>query len=120
PIPSNTRLLLGREQAWDHTESLLDEDGRFEFKSVPAEEIGISVRIKGYKFSKENPNLDWLNGGIVGRVNGDVPELILVMEPGEWRYNGEEGQPSSGKTQPRDEPLRSAKLLTAGVSPASK
>ncbi len=110
PVPVNTRLFLGREGAWDHTEALLDAEGRFEFTDVPSEAVGLSVRIKGYKFSKRNPSLDWLNGGLVGRVTGDLTDLTLLMEPGEWRYNGEEGEAPGGQSQPRDQPLRGAKL----------
>jgi len=112
PIPNGTRLLLGREQAWDHTEALLDVDGRFQFKGVPAESVGLSLRIKGYKFSKRNPNLDWLNGGIVGRVDRDITDLTLLLEPGEWRYNGveEEDLPAGAERQPRTQPLRGAKM----------
>jgi len=110
PVPAKTRLFLGREQAWDHTEAEVGEDGRFEFKDVPAESVSLSVRVKGYKFSKRNPSLDWMNGGIVGRVTGDIPDLTLLMEPGTWRYNGEEGESPDGERQPRDKPLRGAKL----------
>jgi hypothetical protein len=45
----------------------------------------MSARIKGYRFSKQNPSLDWLNGGIVGQVTSDITDLTLLMEPGEWR-----------------------------------
>jgi hypothetical protein len=110
PIPPKTRLFLGREDAWDHTEAELDADGRFEFRGVPAESVGLSVRIKGYKFSKRNASLDWLNGGLVGRVDGEINDLTLVMDPGQWRYNGDEGEAPSGESQPRDKPLRGAKL----------
>jgi len=112
PVPADTRLFLGREGAWDNTEAVLDADGNFDFKDVPAESISLSVRIKGYKLSKRNPSLDWLNGGIIGRLTGDLTDLILSMEPGgEWRFNGEEGDPpDEGDRQPRDQPLRGAKL----------
>jgi hypothetical protein len=110
PIPENTRMFLGREGAWDHAEATLDAEGRFEFKGVPAESVGLSVRIPGYKFSKRNASLDWLNGGLVGRVNGDIPDLTLLMEPGEWRCNGDEGEAPDGESQPRDKPLAGAKL----------
>lgn len=109
-IPEKTRLFLGRENAWDHTEAMLDADGRFEFLGVPAESVGLSVRIPGYKFSKRNVSLDWLNGGLVGRVDGDIPDLTLLLEPGEWRYNGDEGESPTGESQPRDKPLRGVKL----------
>jgi hypothetical protein len=89
PVPANTRLLLSREKAWDHTETELNADGSFEFLSVPPEPINISVRIKGYRFSKRNPSLDWLNGGIVGTVAADTTNLTLLLEPGQWRPNEE-------------------------------
>lgn len=53
--------------------------------------------------------LDWLNGGLVGRVTGDLPDLTLLMEPGEWRCNGGEGKSPSSQSQPRGQPLRGAK-----------
>jgi uncharacterized GH25 family protein len=110
PIPAKTRLFLGREDAWDHTEAELDAEGRFEFRGVPAEAVGLSVRVAGYKFSKRNASLDWLNGGLVGRVDGDIIDLTLLMEPGQWRYNGDEGEPPGGENQPRNKALRGAKL----------
>ncbi len=110
PVPPDTRLFLGREQAWDHAEALLDAEGRFEFRGVPTESVSLSVRVKGYKFSQRNSNLDWLNGGVVGRVDRDISDLDLVLEPGAWRYNGEEGEPPDGVSQPRDKPLAGAKL----------
>lgn len=63
----------------------LDAEGRFEFTDVPAGLVSMSARIKGYRFSKQNPSLDWLNGGIVGQVTSDITDLTLLMEPGEWR-----------------------------------
>jgi hypothetical protein len=108
-VPEGTRLFLGRETAWDHAEALIDENGRFEFRGVPEESVGLSVRVPGYKFSKRNASLDWLNGGLVGRVDRDIADLTLLMEPGQWRYNGEEGEPPSGESQPGSKPLRGSK-----------
>ena len=111
PVPLNTRLLLSREKAWDHTEAELDLNGNFEFSGVPPEPVGLNVRINGYKFSKRNPSLDRLNGGLVGTVDADSKELTLLLEPGEWKYNGEEDPdfPASGDTQPYSKPLRGVK-----------
>lgn len=108
PVPANTRLFFGRDQAWDHTEATLDADGRFTFTDVPSGGVSVSVRIQGYKFSKRNRSLDWLNGGLVGRVGGDLAGLEFLMEPGDWRYNGEEGEAPGGESQPREKPLRGA------------
>ncbi|MCX6927244.1 MAG: hypothetical protein NT154_29180 [Verrucomicrobia bacterium] len=109
PVPAHTRLLLSREKAWDHTETELDAEGRFKFLGVPAEPVSISVRVKGHKFSKRNPSLDWLNGAIVGTVITDMTNLTLLMDPGQWRYNEEQQDlPPGADSQPYSKPLRSA------------
>lgn len=114
-IPADTRLFLGREDAWDHTEVAVSPNGEFQLSGVPEEPVSISVRVKGYKFSKRNPSLDWLNGGIVGRVDKDLRELTLLMEPGEWRYNREEqDMPEGADSQPRNQPLRGVLLAEHG------
>src|SRR4029078_10603555 len=59
-IPPHTRLFLGREDAWDHTETVLGPNGEFEFDGVPAESITMSLRIRGYKLSRSNPSRDSL------------------------------------------------------------
>lgn len=111
PIPPHTRLSLGREKAWDHTEAELDREGHFEFLGVPPEPINLSVRIKGYKFSKRNPSLDWLNGEIVGSVERDIADLNLLLEPGQWRPNEErQDAPAGTDTQPYNTLLRGVKL----------
>jgi hypothetical protein len=109
PIPPDTRLFLGREEAWDHTEVALDRDGRFEFNGVPDESVSVGVRIKGYTFSKRNPSLDWPNGSIVGRVEKDITDLTLLMDPGDRRFFRDDEIPSDVDRQPRNKPLRSAK-----------
>jgi hypothetical protein len=110
PMPERTRLLLGREGVSDYSEVALDAGGRFEFQMVPAGSVSLSARLKGYKFSQRNPSLDWLNGGIVGKVDRDITNLTLLMEPGEFRYSpNAEDLPEGAETQPRDKPLRSAK-----------
>lgn len=111
PVPPGTKLILGREEAWDSAETTLDAQGRFEFKGVPEESVGLVLRIKGYKFSHRNPNLDWLNGGIVGRVDQDVTNLTLLLEPGQWDPNEERNDaPPGADLQPRNQPLRSGKF----------
>jgi hypothetical protein len=73
PIPPGIRLLLSRDKVRDVSTYELGLDGSFKFSDVPGQSIGLSVRIKGYKFSKRNPSLDWLNGGIVGKVDTTSP-----------------------------------------------
>jgi hypothetical protein len=69
------------------------------------------VRLKGYKLSKKNPSLDWLNGGIIGRLHGDLTDFNILLERGNWRYNEEVNDaPPGTNTYPQDQPLRGAKL----------
>ena len=110
PVPADTRMFLGREKASDSLETKLDADGRFEFKGVPAESVAMNVRIKGYRLSKRNPSLDWLNGAILGRVTGDVRDFTILMEPGDWQYNREDEGPGGDDNYPINKPLRSLKL----------
>jgi hypothetical protein len=110
PVPAHTRLLLAREGVSDYSEAVLDAGGRFEFQTVPAESVSLGLRLKGYRFSKINPSLDWLNGPVVGTVNRDITNLTLIMEPGEFRYTPDTADlPEGVDRQPRDKPLRSAK-----------
>ena len=110
PVPPATRLYLGRQEAMDNLESNLDTEGHFEFKGVPAESVSLSVRIKGYRLSKRNPSLDWLNGSILGRVTAEVKDFTILLEPGEWQRNRDEDQPGGDDNYPVNKPLRSVKL----------
>jgi hypothetical protein len=109
-VPANIRMFLGREGAMDSQECKLDADGKFQFKGVPAESVSLGVRIKGYRLSKRNPSLDWLNGAIVGRVEGDASDFTVLLEPGDWQFNNEEDRPGGDDDQPVNKPLRSVKL----------
>jgi hypothetical protein len=110
PVPANTRMYLGRETTQDSVETTLAADGSFEFTGVPAESVGLAVRIQGYRCSKRNPGLDWLNGGIMGRVTGDITDMTILLEPGEWEFNSNEQPPDGGDQQPREKPLQGVKL----------
>ncbi len=111
PVPPDTRLSLGRQQAWDHAEVILDAEGHFSFEGVAAESINLNTRLKGYKFSQKNPSLDWLNGGLIGTVDKDISDLVILLEPGTWRLNHEvDDLPAGAEQQPRNEPLRGIKL----------
>lgn len=109
-IPPNTRVALGREDAWDSDTVELAPDGRFEFVHIPAGSVNLWMRLDGYHISEKNKNLDRLNGGsIVGRIDQDIVGLELLMEPGKFT------RPDLSRTgvfgpdaQPREKPLRGA------------
>jgi len=84
PIPPKTRVLLGREQAWDTRQLMADETGHFRFTGVPAELVDLSVNLKGYRPSARNASLDLLNSfELLGRVVADKSDLVLELEPGQ-------------------------------------
>src|SRR5206468_11767327 len=106
PLPGGARIMLGREQAWDQLPNVdVSADGRFVFEGVPKESVAVSPRLKGYKLSLLNPSLDRLNGfSVVGREEGNVDDLIILVEPGEFHpdYNNPGPDP-----QPYIKPRRS-------------
>ena len=109
PIPNNTRMYLGLENGFDGQQITLKEDGQFEFKGLPADSMSLSLRVRGYRVSAKNPSKDWLNEGmIVGKLQGSMENFIIHLEPGE-RFDRDQG-PDDGERQPREKPLRSAKL----------
>lgn len=107
-VPAQTRLWFAREEAWDTIQVNVDEQGRFEIKGVPPETVTLGLRLKGYRLAERNPNLDWLNGRLIGRVDRDVPDLTMVLEPGDWQP-GRDDPPGGRDPYPRDTPLRGAK-----------
>lgn len=110
PVPPNTRMFLGREKASDSLETKLDAGGNFEFKGVPAESVTLAVRIKDYRLSKRNPSLDWLNGAILGRVSGNMNDLTILLEPGNWQSDDESDRPGGDDDYPVNKPLRGLEL----------
>lgn len=109
PLPNRTRVYLSLEDAWDNQESRADDEGNFEFHGVPSASLSLSLRVNGYRISAKNPSKDWLNEGlIVGRLAGNIEDFVIHLEPGQ-RFDRSDG-PADQDRQPRDKPLRGAKL----------
>ena len=106
PLPPGLRAMLDRRDAWDTLPNVdLGADGSFVFEGVPAESIGLSVNVPGYRFSLLNPSLDRLNGfSIIGRVSGNLQGLLVLQEPGQFEHNW--NRPSDPDDQPSEKPLR--------------
>lgn len=82
-VPAGTRVLLGRDEAWDTQQAVVDKEGRFTLTGLPAERYSLSVNVRGYHLSPKNAGLDLLNGfQLVGIVREDIEELSLLLEPG--------------------------------------
>ncbi len=81
PLPSRTRLLISRENAWDSRRVELEQDGRFEIAGLPTERYTLSVRIRGYRLSPRNHSMDPQNSRLIGTIDQDIDTLKILMEP---------------------------------------
>ena len=83
PVPGGTRLLVGREGAWDTQSATLDDEGRFRMEGLPAEQVSVSVRVPGYRLSAKNKAVDANNPFVLsGDIDGDIKGLTILLEPG--------------------------------------
>jgi hypothetical protein len=82
PVPKDTRLMLGREEAWDHQMAALDADGRFEFTGVPEEGMDFIVQVPGYRLAPgRNRFQQTRNGTLATFVDKDRLDVEIFLEP---------------------------------------
>ena len=82
-LPDGLRLVLDREAVSDPQIAEVRADGSFAFEDLPAELYVLSGRIPGFVLSPENGSYDFLNRlGLLGRIEGDVRDLVVLFEPG--------------------------------------
>jgi hypothetical protein len=81
-VPSGTRLLLSREDAWDSQSVQVAPDGSFAFAGVPEEAVTLYTRIAGYRLaSKRNRFQQVRQGSVALFVDSDKPKLEIFFEP---------------------------------------
>jgi thiol-disulfide isomerase/thioredoxin len=100
-IPTKTRVMLSRDEAWDTQQVEVNSLGKFRFEGVPPESVNLHARITGYRLSMRNASLN--RYALEGRIVGDKTDLILEFEP------GPQHDPNTpGPRGLREEPLRGA------------
>jgi hypothetical protein len=101
PLPEGTRLLVGREGAWDTLGVALPPDGRFDIDHLPPNEtLTLGARVRGHRPSPRNPSFESLNGlGLAGRLVADRTNLVFLLEPGEIRPGAHEPMPESERPE---------------------
>ena len=91
-IPPGTNVLASPENLAGLVYAKVDETGHFEVLGLPEAEISIAVQFPkirtwmppGYRLSKKNKCLDPLKTfHLVGLLDRDVADLIILFEPGE-------------------------------------
>jgi hypothetical protein len=100
PIADGMHMNISATEAWDSQSSPLPSDGRFDFRNVPTGEYALFPSVKGYHLSDKNPNLSWT---IEGRIDTDIDDFIILLDPGKENYAGRYAGRFQGK------PLVSAK-----------
>jgi hypothetical protein len=93
-IADGMRMMIGSMEARDSQSAALPADGRFDFENLPTGEYNLSPAVKGYHLSDKNPNLSWT---IEGRVDGDLDNFIILLDPGRESYKGRYGGRFLGK-----------------------
>jgi protocatechuate 3,4-dioxygenase beta subunit len=82
PVPSNTRLLLAREEAWDSQTAMVAADGAFRFTGVPEEAVKINARIPGYRLASRRNRFQQVGSSTVAMfVEADMSGIELFFEP---------------------------------------
>ncbi len=81
PLPSKTRLVISREDAWDVQRVQLDQEGRFEISGLPTERYSLNVSVRGYRLSPMNHSLDAQNPRLLGTIDQDIDTLKILLEP---------------------------------------
>jgi hypothetical protein len=109
PLLEKTRLVISREEAFDSQVIEIGPEGKFEAEGIPTERLRLSVRVKGYRVSAKNRSFDpWNPTGLVGRVDGDIAGLELLMEKNDPGRPAEAPPPSRVDRQARPENNRLA------------
>lgn len=107
-LPPGTRLLVSRGDAWDSMILVPDPSGRFETAGLPTGLYSLTIRLNGYEVSARNLSADLLNpGSLVGRVERDVTDLVLLLEPGSGRPR-DRGETMEWADRPENRPLQGA------------
>ena len=84
PVPPHTRVMIGRDEAWDSIVVEAAADGTFSAGGIPPEVIEVIVRVEGYRLSPKNKSFEPLIGwSIKGLVSDDVEDLTILYELGE-------------------------------------
>ncbi len=82
PVPKNTRLLLGREEAWDSQQAVLGADGSFSFAGVPEEAVTLYTGIPGYRLASKRNRFQQIRESTVAMfVDADKSRLELYFQP---------------------------------------
>ena len=102
--PPKTRLALSREVIHERLQVELDSQGGFELRNLPADEYRLNVAVAGHNLSSRNRSFDSWNPSLWGRIDHDLTNMTLVLDPGPPQPAGVK----PGRNHLGEEPLHGA------------
>ncbi len=110
PLPSGAKLTLSTETGWDSQEATVDKDGNFEFTGVVSGLVNVYFNQSKWRLSSVNRSFDdWGNHELVGLLQQDKDDFLVVVEPGERVYGyGDRGGQLPTADQARSRPIYGA------------
>jgi protocatechuate 3,4-dioxygenase beta subunit len=110
PLPPHSRIQVSRQDAWDFQSVEVASDGKFLATGLPPEGYSVSLRVPGYTVSTKNGSLDRLNGdSLVGLIEQNT-DLVLLLDPGEFKRPDLSQGVISTEDRPSEKPLRGAAI----------
>ena len=106
PLPAGMKLRASNDKVWSSQVTgvaEVGESGRFEFNGLFSGPLSLSLEPRNWRLSGANRSLDLLNGWrMVGLLESDKDNLLLVIEKGEYNYNS--GSSVNGQLPMQDRP----------------
>ncbi|EEF59347.1 carboxypeptidase regulatory-like domain-containing protein [Pedosphaera parvula] len=88
PLPKSVAIQLGYDLFADYQSAKVDSDGRFRFDGLHKGEADISLSTQGWRFGGNMRSEDfWNPWRLVGLIENDKNDLLLVIEKGNIDYN---------------------------------
>jgi protocatechuate 3,4-dioxygenase beta subunit len=87
PLPNGLQLSLSVEH-WDSQSTKVDTNGNFAFTGLAAGLVEVSFHQSKWRLSPVNRSFDdWGNHELVGMLQQDRDDFLVVIEPGEHSYS---------------------------------
>jgi protocatechuate 3,4-dioxygenase beta subunit len=102
-LPEGIKLALGREPAWDLAEAKVDENGRFEFPSLPVETYNVRVVAKGVSLDASKLKYQATGPDSLGiRLEKPVKDLVVPLRSEPPPDDTQTSRPSAAETPARE------------------
>ena len=89
PLPKDLRVYVGYDTAWDSQFANVDGSGQFAFDGLFSGKMNVGIQAQGWRLTGDNRSMNVYNSyEMVGLLERDKEDLLLVVEKGERQYYG--------------------------------